>query len=616
MPDSTTTTTTTAGHDSAGTAPPIAAYTEIREARAPAVSGDGGSIAFLWNRTGFNQIWAMPPGGAPRQLTDMPEIVGALAFRPETDDILFTTDDGGDERHRFWLLPAGGGTPRALTDDPTVLHNWGCWSADGARIAYSANVRDKTCMDVWVMDIASGAATCVLETQGWVEPLAFTRDGASLLLRDSTVSNNDQQLALLEIASGRVTPLMPQSGRARYLAARMLKDESGFLVICDQEHEFHSLLKYSFATGAVETLAALDGQDIETVTLSPDQSHAVLVSNDGGISRLYRTADLSADTALTELAVPGQGVIAGMNWMPDGAALVFPYESPLSPAAIWKLELATGACARISPESTGQGPLPPFTAPVLETVESFDGLKVPMFVYTPPGKPPEAGWPVLFWVHGGPEGQFRPNFVSEIQYLVAQGIVVVGPNVRGSTGYGRAYNEADDREKRLDSVADLAAQARAMAARPGIDASRIGVMGRSYGGFMVLSAVTEYPELWKTSVNYFGVANFLTMLECTGPYRRRLRVAEYGDPETMTPELIRFSPIHRIARCRVPMFLAHAGNDPRVPPGETEMVYSCLRGLGKPVELVRIDHAGHGFFRLDQRHRVNGPLADFIARTL
>jgi len=153
-------------------------------------------------------------------------------------------------------------------------------------------------------------------------------------------------------------------------------------------------------------------------------------------------------------------------------------------------------------------------------------------------------------------------------------------------------------------------------ARADVDASRIGVFGRSYGGFMVLSAMTEYPDLWKLGVEYYGIANFLTLMQTTGPWRKVLREVEYGDVATMKAELESFSPINKIAEINAPLMIAHGLEDPRVTPCESEMVYSCLRGLGKPVEILRIPHEGHGFARIENRHTVFGALARFIDENL
>jgi dipeptidyl aminopeptidase/acylaminoacyl peptidase len=257
-----------------------------------------------------------------------------------------------------------------------------------------------------------------------------------------------------------------------------------------------------------------------------------------------------------------------------------------------------------------------FIEPTVERIESFDGLAVPVFVYRPKVKPPVSGYPAVVIVHGGPEAQWTGTFRADVQFLLAQGIMVVAPNVRGSTGYGRPYQHLDDKDLRMDSVADLKEVRLWLGRLPDVDETRIAVFGRSYGGFMVLAALTEYPDLWKLGIEFYGIANFETLLETTGPWRKHLRAVEYGDPVADKALLARISPIRKIDRIRVPLFMAQGLDDPRVPPSESEMVYAALRGLGRPVEYLRIPHEGHGFARLENRQTVFGALADFLARHL
>ncbi len=197
--------------------------------------------------------------------------------------------------------------------------------------------------------------------------------------------------------------------------------------------------------------------------------------------------------------------------------------------------------------------------------------------------------------------------------LLAQGFAVLMPNVRDSSGYGRAWCESDDREKRLDSVADLVAGRTWLGGQKAIDPRRIGVMGQSYGGFMVLSAMTEYPELWRAAVDYYGIADFATMPAGTGKWRRDHRAAEYGDD----PELFaRISPIHRTRRITAPLLVLHGMRDPRVPIAESEQIVAALHRLGKPVEYRVFDYAGHGFLRPEDRMRAYEAVVRFFRQYL
>ncbi|MEF2072593.1 S9 family peptidase [Consotaella aegiceratis] len=593
----------------------IESYVEIRSATSPAVSPDGEVIAYLSDESGFAQIWTKPAsGGQARRLTDMSEPVGALAFNPQGSDLVFTVDDGGDERHQIWLFPDGADAPLALTEDPTTVHVWGCWSPDGSTIAFGSNARLRTGVDIHLMDVASRATRCVLEADGYREPLAFFKDGKALLVRDSRRASKDQDLYRLDLETGAYEPLLPHTGRACYPVAKMLKDGSGLLVATDRLRDFVSLYEVSFGSDALRPVIEGEDCDVEAFAVSPDNARLAIVVNRRGWSELILKDRGSGQE--TVLAGHPQGVISSPAWTPDGGRLVFALDGASAPPAVWGYDLAAQRFECLARPETRGVESAGFVEPTVETLASFDGLEIGYFLYRPGGEAPPEGHPAIVIVHGGPEAQWRPTFRADIQYLLAQGIAVVAPNVRGSTGYGRRFHELDDRERRLDSVADLKAVRLAIGERSDIDASRIAVFGRSYGGFMVLSALTEYPDLWRFGVEFYGIANFLTMLQTTGPWRRTLRAAEYGEPDEMKALLERFSPINRIDEIAVPLLIVQGMDDPRVPPGESEMVFSCLRGLGRTVDYLRIPHAGHGFPRLTDQRTVFGAFAEFVHRHL
>ncbi|MBP2563415.1 dipeptidyl aminopeptidase/acylaminoacyl peptidase [Neorhizobium galegae] len=593
----------------------IAPFLDIQSVKSPAVSPDGQWLAYLSNATGFNQLWVRPLAGGPaRQVTAMPEPIGAFAFNPKGLSILFTLDCGGDERHQLWLLPDIEAQPVALTQAPGVVHVWGAWSPDGERIAYASNARSPYDMDLHVMNVTTGEAPTVFVGTGMREALAFFPDGNALLVRESLRSGNDQDMYRLDIVNGELTPIMPHAGKARYLAARLFRDGSGGVAVCDQGRDFMAICRFAAEDGSVAPLVELSDRDIEAVALSPDQQRIAYVSNEDGWSRIGLCNRDGSDMWSFE-GLPA-GVITSVAFTPDGQSLVFPLEGAATPPGIWRLDLASGRFELAVASDAPSLDVGSFREPVVERFESFDGRPIPAFVYTPSSPAPAAGYPVLFIVHGGPEMQWKPDFRADVQFLVSQGVMVVAPNVRGSTGYGRAFHELDDREKRLDSVADLRAIRLAIGARADVDDSRIGVFGRSYGGFMVLSALTEDPKLWKLGVDFYGVGNFLTHLLATGPWGRQQRAAEYGEPSVMREALERFSPINRVARMKAPLLIVHANRDPRVPMGQSEDVYSCLSGLGHDCEYLRIDHEGHGFARRENRLKAFSAFARFLGKHL
>lgn len=598
----------------AAAASSIAPYMDIEAVIRPTPRADGKHIAYLSDASGTHQIWTRPlEGGAARRLTDMDEPVGTLAYSPRSHDLLFTTDCGGDERHRFWLLRDGDRTPVALTDDPATVHAWGCWSPDGTHIAYSANARSKTDMDVYVMDVATRAATRVLVASGYRDVLAYFPDGESLLVRDWSGGPHDQVLQRVTIGTGSVENLLPHTGRAEYRAARMRRDGSGFHVLCDQDSDHFRIGFVPADGGAVQWLVEESGKSIEAMAVAGD-GHLGYVVNDHGWHRLcLRDAAGGQDRRIEGLP---PGIAGSLAWIPGTDTLVFPYEGARTPPSIWTARAADAQAAPLVVSDAGTLSPAGFIEPEVALATSFDGLGVPCFVYRPATPPPPSGYPAIVIVHGGPAMTWSSNFRGDVQYLASRGIMVVAPNVRGSTGYGRRYHELDDKYRRMDSVRDLHAVRQWLDGRADVDRGRVGLFGRSYGGFMVLAGLTAYPGAWKLGVDFYGIANFHTLLQTTGPWRRDLRAAEYGDPRADAELLAEISPIHRMDRLQAPLLIVHGMDDPRVTPGESEMLYSVLRGLGKPVQYLRIPHEGHGFGRRSNRQAVFAAFEAFLDQHL
>ena len=264
-------------------------------------------------------------------------------------------------------------------------------------------------------------------------------------------------------------------------------------------------------------------------------------------------------------------------------------------------------------------PLTDFVVPELIHYPTFDSDRpdgvpaIPAWFYRPATASDEA-LPVIVFVHGGPEWQTKAFFHFLVQYFAQSGFAVLAPNVRGSTGYGKTYSHMDDVEKRLDSVADLAHAAHWLQEQPGIDGERIVVYGGSYGGFMVLAALTDYPELWAAGVDVVGISNFVTFLKNTSDYRRAHREAEYGSLERDLEVLERISPIHKVDQIVAPLMVIHGANDPRVPLSETEQLVEALQARDVPVEFLVFDDEGHGIHKLKNKRVAYPAIVDFLKR--
>ena len=582
-------------------------YAGIGGAAAPAFTRDGGSLLFL-RGVGLPHICALTLAtGTERVLSQHDEKVALLRRCPTDDRVIYGIDAGGDERQQFWLLDAAQDTPvaRPLTDNPAAIHDWGGWAPDGTQFAYAANDRDEAAFDVYLQDVASGARRCVFQGSGIVSASGFRADGARLtLLHDR--GYGDMSLLLLDLGSGEARPF-PQPRGCNYQSVRWAGDGRTLLALTDHgDSDFLRLCRLDPDSGAVTVVYEAPGRDVEAWAISSDGATLATVENDRGYAVL-RVGPVG--TARDPVAGLPHGVVAEPTFSPDGSRLAFTVATSTSPASIWLRQ--DGAANPVWQPEPVVDPAH-FANCDLVAWDSFDGTRIQGWLALPSGKRPPGGHPAVVWVHGGPVSQTRANFRPDMQMLLASGFAVLMPNVRGSLGYGRAFAESDDVDKRLDSVADLAAGQRFLASHPAIDPQRIGIMGQSYGGFMVLSAITEYPELWRAAVDYYGIADFATTLAGTGPWRRSHRAAEYGDPQRDAAVFARISPIHRIDRVRVPLLVAHGTRDPRVPIGESEQVVTALRERQQPVTYLTFDYAGHGFIRPDDRRRVFTAVADFF----
>jgi dipeptidyl aminopeptidase/acylaminoacyl peptidase len=295
--------------------------------------------------------------------------------------------------------------------------------------------------------------------------------------------------------------------------------------------------------------------------------------------------------------------------------VAFSFTSATRTSNIYTWNLTTDQVHEIMCSSHGGIPEETFVSPELIHYPTFDEHKIPAWFYKPQieGSRP---WPVIVYVHGGPESQFKPYFNFLIQYFLAHGYAVLAPNVRGSTGYGKAFSHLDDVKKRMDSVADLAYAAYWLKEQPQIDGGKMIVYGGSYGGFMVLAAMTHYPDLWTAGVNLVGISNLATFLENTSLYRRAHREAEYGSLEKDRGFLESIAPINHLDKVQAPLMVIHGANDPRVPLSEAEQLVESLKARGVPVEFLVLEDEGHGIVKYKNKEVVYPAIVTFLEKHL
>lgn len=605
----------------AGMDTPFARFLHVRNAYGPTFSRDGRTVAFLADLTGIPQAWSVPvEGGWPERLTFTDDRIGLVSYQPAGERLLLAWDQGGDEKHRLAMLePDGTLTP--LTAAPAAMHPFGGWSADGRQIAYAANERHPGNLDLVVQDVATGEARTVLSGKGLRRPGPLAPDGRRLLTVEQRGSF-DEELQALDLETGAVRSLAPHAEKARFLAPQWSPDGKTVYVLTDLDDDFLRLCALDPETLQRRTLDA-GGADVNACTIAPNGRLLAYVRNVAGYSQLG-ILDLATGQPLALPDLPAgvlcrDAVPAWLDeptWSPDSRLLAFSLIGPRHTQNIWLLDVTDGAVRQLT-FATQAGLAPESLAePTLIHYPTFDDRQIPAFLYAPPGAQPDGRRAAAVQIHGGPESQARPCFDPVAQYLVRRGYVVLVPNVRGSTGYGKAYSHLDDVEKRLDSVADADQAAHWLAQSGWADSKRIACYGGSYGGFMVLSCLTEYPDTWAAGVEFYGIANFLSFFEHTAAWRRDHRASEYGSPERDRARLERLSPIHRVDKIRVPLFVFHGANDVRVPIEETEQIVAALQARGVPVEYLRVEDEGHSISRLSNRLRLYPAVEDFLDRYL
>lgn len=583
-------------------------YLRIRSAFGATWSPDGRRLAFLTDITGVPQVWELPAGGGwPDQLTFHEERVSDVEYSPTEDRLLFSMDVGGNERAQLFLLQND--DARDLTRDPDAIHYSGGFAPDGSRIAFTATRRNGTDFDVYVQDLPEGDAEppeprTAWEVSGYHTVAAWSPGGAFLIVSRHH-SNLDNDLYRLDLATGEATLLTPHEGDARFSGARVTPDGAYLYLATDRDGDFMRLARMELSTLELEYLTPGDW-DVEEVELSRDGRYLLASRNVDGYSDLVLFSGRGSRLPTPQLP---QGIQGGYTFSPDSARVAFTLTGPDRNPDIWTLDLPDGEPRRVTRSSTAGIPRETFRRPRIVRYPTFDGREIPALFYTPDSTPEGEGAPVVINVHGGPEAQSRPHFGPVGQYLLDRGYAVFAPNVRGSTGYGKAFTHLDDVELRPDSVKDLA-HAAGWLREQGHE--RIAVMGGSYGGFMVLAALTEYPELWTAGVDIVGIANMVTFLENTGSYRRALREPEYGSLEHNRDFLESISPIHKAEEIKAPLMVIHGKNDPRVPVGEAEQIVERVRGNGGAVEYLLYEDEGHGLAKLENRLDAYPKIAAFL----
>lgn len=597
----------------AGLAESLERYQNLRANDLIEWTADGDGLYIKSRHNGVNQVHEIrAPGGERRNVTLFDEPVREVVRQHRGELLALTMDTGGSAFDQIYLLDPAQGEARLLTDGKS-LNNRMIWDHSGQRLAYRSTRRNGKSNDIWLMDIdqPEQARMVYRATDGalW-KPVSFSRDG-ELLLVQQYGGITDSRVHLLNLESGEMRELV---GHPEYETSNVAigfdRRDKGAFFVSNQRGRAAEIGWAPLEPG--EPLKFMYNNiswDVTEFELSPDGNRGAFVTNEEGISQLY-LFDTRRFRYKQVLGTP-IGLISDLKFSPNSRNLGMTLSTPQTPSDVFVLGLKRGAVnharltrwtftevGALNPEEFVQPRLFHYPAPGLTEDTTFH---IPGFAYTPPGEGP---FPVVIWIHGGPESQYRPGFNATVQMWVDQlGVAVLAPNVRGSLGYGRGYLSLDDGKRREDSVRDIGALLDWIATRPELDAGRVAVFGASYGGYMALASAVHYSDRLAGAVDRSGISNFVTYLENTQDYRRDLRRFEYGDERD--PEMRAFlqsiSPLNNVDKINIPLLIVQGQNDPVVPVTESEQMVKALRERGQTVWYLNALNEGHGYEKKENR---------------
>jgi dipeptidyl aminopeptidase/acylaminoacyl peptidase len=590
----------------------IQSMLDVRSPVGSRISPDGKTLFVAWTVTGTPQIWRVDgPKKFPVQLTGGEDVTRLAQITPDGKWLVVTRDRKGEENPGLYLLsasaaPAGGGALKEIQHASKVQTQLQFVTEDSKWIYFRANDKKPDSYGIYRYEIATGKKELVFGEDGlWsVSDQIVEKGNRKLLLRKSIGALTAEYWEWDE-GQKRLSPLLGQGEKEEYVASYTAAPGE-LIVMTPKFGEFHRLYR------AKPKGKALESTDVTAIT--PDVKHEVAsysldeprkvlyyTTNEDGYTRLHA---LDART-YTEKKLPviasepdakeDHVTFGASSW--DGRYVIVNVGAARHPTTSFVFDWQTQKLTQWASPSTPEIDTSKFAVPTLESYPARDGTKIPMFVRRPEACIKAADpCPVVVHFHGGPEGQSLPGFSTYGQIFVDAGFIWVEPNVRGSDGYGKTWLRADDGPKRLAVITDIEDAAKHVRTAFAINgkAPKVGVMGGSYGGYSTLIAMTKFAGAFDAGVANVGMSNLLTFLLNTAPYRRALRISEYGDPEKDKDALVQLSPITHIDKVNAPLLLIQGASDPRVPVGEAIQMHGALEKKGATTKMIIFPDEGHG----------------------
>jgi dipeptidyl aminopeptidase/acylaminoacyl peptidase len=584
-------------------------------------SPDARQIAFISNISGRNNLWLVGTAGDwPTQLTVSDQRQAAPAWSPNGKYIAYMSDTDGNEQWDIFLVSPESGKVYNMTNTPEVSEESPVWSADSRFLAYSVKPKDSPTYEIDVMNVTLRSVrhltTGTPKDLGNFGPI-WSRDGRWIAYTQQNAAGKDSNIFLAEVESGKSVNLTAHTGEQQYSAADFSPDGKTLLITSNAANGYDNVGLLDIASKKITWLTR-DKWEIEAGNFSPDGRKVSFTANVDGNTEIF-LHDLATKTTTALKVAAGVNTLGGAEsaFSRDGKELLFYHNGPTAPTDAWVYSFASGKARQVTHSLVGGLNPKDMVEPFLVHFPSRDGKwQISAFVYVPYNARRTLENAGVVYIHGGPTSQTVNSFNRTIQYLVNQGYFVIAPNYRGSTGYGKEFQDANLHDMGGGDLEDVLAAADFLKQTGFMDPKKMAVMGGSYGGYMTMMAVTKAPEEWAAGVAIVPFVNWFTEVEHEDPLLQQYDLATMGDPVKDKARFEERSPIHFVDRIKAPLLLLAGGNDPRCPKEEAQQVADAVSKRGGVAELKIYENEGHGFARvpnqIDAYTRVGGFLKRYV----
>jgi len=570
---------------------------------------DGRTIAFTSDVTGRRQIWTVPTeGGWPVEVTFGEEPVAGAAWARDGASLVFERDSGGSERYDLYSVPARGGTSRDLTSTPAVREQVVGFSDDQRFLAFVSDSGRPGHFELWIRDLGTGRSRRLTDDAVGIQGGVWSHDSRTLALA-RTNDFADVNAVLLDVSNGTTRVLTPHAGSQNFTPVAFSPDDRELLLISDAKDGLPRLAVVELGPDSLRWVDT-GPWPIEAAGWSVDGRLAWSENADGRVVTYVGRPDGSGRRRIG----PERGVTLFAEWSADGRYVLMTHADATRANDVWVHDVRRDSTWQVTFAMTGgveEGDLPPA---VLVHYPTFDGRRISAYVHVPVNLRRDGTNPAVVMAHGGPSGQWTDGFSREAAYFADHGYVVIRPNVRGSTGYGKAFEDLNNLDWGGGDLRDLVAAADYLVASGYVARSRIAVLGGSYGGYLTLAALAFTPQRWAAGVDLFGISSLVTLAGTTEPLLMPYLTREMGDPATHAALLRERSPLLRADAIRAPLLILQGDNDPRVPLAESRQIAEAVRRRHGVVELQIYGGEGHGFHRLEDQLDALRRAGEFLDR--